>query len=79
MPFNCYIDESGDEGISTGGTRWFIMGAVIVDSKIDLKTRILHGDEYPWLPKGMRSPAVLVTDYRPDPHRWEEGFLRMRK
>ena len=38
MRFNCYIDESGDEGIGTGGTRWFILGALIVDDSIDLKT-----------------------------------------
>lgn len=38
MAFNCYIDESGDEGIATGGTRWFILGAVIVSDDIDLKT-----------------------------------------
>jgi hypothetical protein len=31
------------------------------------------------IPKGMMSPAVLVTAYRPDPQRWEEEFLRRRK
>lgn len=37
MPdFNCYIDESGDEGIGTGGTRWFVLGAVIVPAEEDL-------------------------------------------
>lgn len=25
-----YIDESGDEGIDTGGSRWFILGAVLI-------------------------------------------------
>jgi hypothetical protein len=38
MPFKFYIDESGDEGIGTGGTRWFILGAVIVDDSINLQT-----------------------------------------
>ncbi len=38
MPFKFYIDESGDEGIGTGGTRWFILGAVIVDESRNLKT-----------------------------------------
>ncbi|MFC1968879.1 DUF3800 domain-containing protein [Chloroflexota bacterium] len=28
MGLNCYIDESGDEGIDTGGTRWFILGII---------------------------------------------------
>jgi hypothetical protein len=31
------------------------------------------------IPKGMTSPAVLVTAYRPDPELWEEGFLRRKK
>ncbi|MFO8010280.1 MAG: DUF4258 domain-containing protein [Dehalococcoidia bacterium] len=30
------------------------------------------------IPKGSESPAVLVTAYRPDPERWEDGFLRRR-
>jgi hypothetical protein len=31
------------------------------------------------IPKGKTSPAVLVTAYRPDPKRWEEGFLRRKR
>ena len=31
------------------------------------------------IPKGASSPAVLITAYRPDPDRWEPGFLRRRK
>lgn len=38
MNLNCYIDEAGDEGIETGGSRWFILGALIVPVDIDLKT-----------------------------------------
>lgn len=38
MDFNCYIDESGDEGIETGGSRWFILGALIVPKDIDYQT-----------------------------------------
>ncbi len=30
------------------------------------------------IPKGHIGPAVLVTAYRPDSQRWEEGFLRRR-
>lgn len=38
MPeYNCYIDESGDEGIGTGGSRWFVLGAVIVPAEYDLQ------------------------------------------
>ncbi|MBN2493254.1 MAG: DUF4258 domain-containing protein [Deltaproteobacteria bacterium] len=28
---------------------------------------------------GSTSPAVLVTAYRPDPERWEDGFRRRRE
>jgi len=38
MDFNCYIDESGDEGIESGGSRWFILGALIVPKDTDLQT-----------------------------------------
>lgn len=31
------------------------------------------------IPKGASFPAVLITAYRPDPDRWESGFLRRRK
>jgi Domain of unknown function (DUF4258) len=31
------------------------------------------------IPKGASSPAVLITAYRPDPDRWEPGFVRRRK
>ena len=31
------------------------------------------------IPKGYNEPAVLITAYRPDPDRWENGFLRRRK
>ena len=28
------------------------------------------------IPKGARSPAVLVTAYRPDPAKWSNDFMR---
>lgn len=31
------------------------------------------------IPKGRRSPAVLITAYRPDPEIWEDDYLRRRK
>lgn len=31
------------------------------------------------IPKGVSSPAVLVTAYRPDPGRWADDFLRRRR
>ncbi len=31
------------------------------------------------IPRGRPKPAVLVTAYRPDPRRWEEGFRRRKR
>lgn len=31
------------------------------------------------IPKGHTAPAVVVTAYRPDPAKWEEGFVRRLK
>lgn len=31
------------------------------------------------IPKGLKSPAVLVTAYRPDPTRWNEDFTERRQ
>ena len=31
------------------------------------------------IPKGFKSPAVLVTAYRPDPARWKEDFTERRQ
>lgn len=31
------------------------------------------------IPKNSKSPAVLVTAYRPDPERWNDDFLRRKK
>jgi hypothetical protein len=31
------------------------------------------------IPKQATTPAVLITGYRPDPERWESGYLRRRK
>lgn len=38
MPnYNCYIDESGDEGFAQGATDWFVLAGVIVDKNQDLE------------------------------------------
>ena len=31
------------------------------------------------IPGGHDSPAVLITAYRPDPEKWEDGFTRRKK
>jgi len=55
MIFNCYIDESGDEGIETGGSRWFILGSLIIPEEEDLQSSTMvsrvkkkfgHDDKY---------------------------------
>jgi hypothetical protein len=44
------------------------------------KNRIGEPIHVVWgIPKGKSSPAVLVTAYKPDPERWEPGYLRRRK
>jgi len=30
------------------------------------------------IPRGLESPAVVVTAYRPDPSLWSEGFTRRK-
>jgi hypothetical protein len=34
--YTFYIDEAGDEGIESGGTRWFIIGGILVRREHDL-------------------------------------------
>lgn len=53
---NCYIDEAGDEGIETGGSKWFILGALIIPAAGDVHTssavtRIKHawGKDGEWV------------------------------
>ena len=31
------------------------------------------------IPKGKEEPAVLVTAYRPDPLKWQDGFTRRKR
>jgi hypothetical protein len=52
-------------------------GPCILVLQKDFKSQPVH---VVWgIPKGKTSPAVLVTAYRPDPKRWEEGFLRRKR
>ena len=44
------------------------------------KDRVNQAIHVVWgIPKGLASPAVLVTAYRPAPERWEDDLLRRRK
>jgi len=52
-------------------------GACVLVLQKDRKGGLIH---VVWgIPKGISSPAVLITAYRPDQTRWEEGFRRRKK
>ena len=54
----------------------FPKGACILVLQMDGNDNPIHAV---WgIPKGHATPAVLVTAYRPDPSRWEDGFTRRR-
>ena len=59
---------------STGTLRPCLEESVDWDTTQNL---MIEGDNLE-IPKGHRSPAVLVTAYRPDPRKWDENFLRRK-
>ncbi len=82
-------DEMAADGISVGEILAGIKDAVLIEDYPEYgkgpcvlvlqKDRMGLPVHAVWgIPKNTKSPAVLVTAYRPDPERWEEGFLRRK-
>ena len=83
-------DELAADGLFAGDAITSVADADVVEEYPDYpkgscvlvlqKNRIGEPIHVVWgTPKGKSSPAVLVTAYRPDPERWEPGYLRRRK
>lgn len=83
-------DEMAADGLYAREVVNSVAGAVVVEDYPDYPkgpcVLVLQEDRrgepihVVWgIPKGKSFPAVLVTAYRPDPQRWEPGFLRRKK
>lgn len=82
-------DELADDGLSVKELLSGVADAVPVEEYPDYpkgpailllqKDRSGRAVHVVWgIPKGHKSPVVLVTAYRPDPERWDATFLRRR-
>lgn len=66
----CYIDESGDEGIDTGGSDWFVLTGFLVHADDDLQVARLVNK----IKKELRIPSRKVLHWR-DLRHLEKKFV----
>jgi hypothetical protein len=84
------FDEFSEDNISVRDIVEGIAKSQVVEKYLDYPKRpcvlVLHQDtnanpiHVVWgIPKGVLSPAVLFTAYRPDLDRWSDDFLRRKR
>ena len=83
-------DEMAEDGILAGEVVEGVTDAIVVEDYPEYFkgpcTLVLQQDRsgrpihVVWgIPRGQRSPAVLVTAYRPDPALWTDDYRRRRQ